>query len=279
MRWFDSYSLKAKLIAMSLFMVLFTGIALFTVSMTTSRQVLSELTDYTLSMKLDADVNAMKHYVEAEFGELQLKEGGLVGTEGQVLTGETVLIDRISKDLGVEATIFEVAGNDFRRISTSIVDQHGARATGTYLGTASAAFAPVMEGETFIGEAVILGELYKTAYAPIRGSQSQIIGILFVGIPISEAERIIEANMLKTSGIMGMALFLLLLGGSVTAWYFSASLSKKIQLISNNLMAGANQVNEASDQLSSSSQQLSQSSTEQSASLEVQPQWKSLLLR
>lgn len=253
---------------MSLFMVLFTGVALFVVSLTTSRQVITELTDYTLGLKLNADINAMNHYVENYFGELQLTDEGLLGQEGQSLRDEIALIDRISGDLGVEATIFEATRNDFQRISTSITDDLGSRATGIYLGSGSAAFAPVMNGDIFIGEAIILGELYKTAYAPIFSGQREVIGILFVGIPITEAEEIIAGNMVKMSGFMGFALFILLLGGSLTAWYFSAFLAKKIQSISNRLMAGANQVNEASDQLSSSSQSLSQSTTEQSASLQ-----------
>lgn len=49
-------------------------------------------------------------------------------------------------------------------------------------------------GETYIGKATILGNPYLTAYDPIFDSDSNVIGILFIGIPMREIDTVIRAN-------------------------------------------------------------------------------------
>jgi methyl-accepting chemotaxis protein len=268
MQWFNALSLKSRLISMSVYMVLFTGIAIFAVSIYSSKRLLGELTDYTLQIKLTGDVNAMVHYVENAYGRLNFVDGTLQSSTGSRIHNDFRFIDRVSTDLGVVATIFEAADNDFRRITTSIIGHDGQRAVGTMLGTNSEAYASVMRGEVFVGEATILGNLYKTAYAPISGNNNTIIGILFVGIPLERTDRIISGNLNRLGMIIGAGILFLLAGGALTALFISTHISKEISGIAARIFGGANQVNEASMHLSSANEALSQSTAEQAASLE-----------
>ncbi len=109
--------------------------------------------------------------------------------ENQVpIEGNSGIIDEFAEKYGVAATIFKRDGNDFTRIVTSIKKENGQRAVGTKLGTGSAAYEPVMNRTLFLGEAVILGVNYVTAYNPVINEKNEIIGIYFVGIPMNEVE-------------------------------------------------------------------------------------------
>lgn len=98
------------------------------------------------------------------------------------------LIDRVAAATGETATVFafEAENGEFWRRSTNIIKPDGNRAVGTKLGSGGAVHAAIMRGETFRGEAVILGKPYYTVYAPIRGPQGGVEGILYVGVEKSD---------------------------------------------------------------------------------------------
>ncbi|WP_162409605.1 methyl-accepting chemotaxis protein [Acuticoccus sediminis] len=106
-------------------------------------------------------------------------------------TPDHTFIDRVGAITGETATIFayDPARNDFVRRTTNIIKDDGNRAVGTVLGAASAAMAPIMAGQPFLGKAVILGKSYRTLYQPIFASDPSIpqtpqgvAGILYVGV-------------------------------------------------------------------------------------------------
>lgn len=99
------------------------------------------------------------------------------------------VIDSIGRLTGETATIFawRDAEQDFLRVTTNIVKGDGSRAVGTFLGQGGKVYPVVMEGETFRGEAVILGIPYYTIYAPIFSPAGDVLGILYAGV---EKERI-----------------------------------------------------------------------------------------
>ncbi|MDJ0684245.1 MAG: methyl-accepting chemotaxis protein [Alphaproteobacteria bacterium] len=94
------------------------------------------------------------------------------------------LIDRIGSMTGETATVFawESANQDFWRRTTNIIKPDGQRAVGTQLGQNGAVYPVITAGETFSGEAVILGTPYYTIYEPIFNSSGQTIGILYAGV-------------------------------------------------------------------------------------------------
>ncbi|MEO1687482.1 MAG: methyl-accepting chemotaxis protein [Pseudomonadota bacterium] len=122
------------------------------------------------------------------------------------------LIDRIAAATGETATVFafEAENGEFWRRSTNIIKPDGQRAVGTKLGKDGAVHAAVMRGETFRGEAVILGKSYYTVYAPVRGPSGAVEGILYVGV---EKGGVLAAALGEMGSIALAAL--LVLGASV----------------------------------------------------------------
>lgn len=104
------------------------------------------------------------------------------------------MIDEIGKMTGETATLFrwQDAEQDFFRKTTNIVRDDGQRAVGTVLGKASAAYAPVAAGRTYLGEAVILGKPYYTGYHPVHDPNGKVIGILYVGVLKTNIEAFVD---------------------------------------------------------------------------------------
>ena len=107
--------------------------------------------------------------------------------DGKLLAGSYVinnnfeLPDKIQELFGGTATIF--MGNT--QVSTNVLKEDGSLAIGTKLqGTAYNAV--YTEGRSYRGETEILGIPYFTAYDPIRNSQGETIGALYVGVKKSE---------------------------------------------------------------------------------------------
>ncbi len=80
---------------------------------------------------------------------------------------------------GSAATIFVKDGNDFIRISTTILNKQGKKVLGTKLDTASPAYGPVSSGQSFCGEAKIVDYMFDTCYEPIKVGNDTIGIYLF----------------------------------------------------------------------------------------------------
>ncbi|OYW53847.1 MAG: hypothetical protein B7Z30_14395 [Rhizobiales bacterium 12-68-15] len=109
--------------------------------------------------------------------------------------GSHALIDDVSRISGGTATIFayDAAKNDFIRITTSVKKPDGTRAVGTPLGQQSAAYAPLMEGRIYRGEATILGTPYYTVYVPIFEPAGKVIGVLYGGVKKAEINASVDS--------------------------------------------------------------------------------------
>jgi len=135
---------------------------------------------------------------------------------------ESAIVDSMTRMTGAPVTLFGYDGakDDFVRVSTSVRATDGTRATGTWLGKGSAAYASVKAGEPYNGAAEILGTPYFTIYFPIVDSSSRVIGILFAGTKQSlvfELAAALERKILYVStglvafvAVMGFALSRLL---------------------------------------------------------------------
>ncbi len=92
-----------------------------------------------------------------------------------------VLVDEVQKEKGGTATIFVKTGDEFVRVATNVKKDDGSRAIGTVLDPKGKAFAAIAKGESYFGDADILGKPYVTGYEPIRDATHNIIGIYYVG--------------------------------------------------------------------------------------------------
>ena len=83
--------------------------------------------------KLKGDIVSFENILTHEYGKLSLSNGELVNSNGVSIKYDYRIVDEISSSLGVQATIFVRENEDFRRITTSIVDDSGNRAVDTFL--------------------------------------------------------------------------------------------------------------------------------------------------
>jgi len=91
------------------------------------------------------------------------------------------LVDEVQKEKGGTATIFVKTGGEFVRVATNVKKDDGSRAIGTVLDPKGKAFAAIGKGESYFGEADILGKPFITGYEPIHDTTHNIIGIYYVG--------------------------------------------------------------------------------------------------
>jgi hypothetical protein len=92
-----------------------------------------------------------------------------------------MLVDEVQKQVGGTATIFVKSGDEFVRVATNVKKDDGSRAIGTILDPKGKAFAAIAKGESYFGEASILGKPYITGYEPIRDASNSVIGVYYVG--------------------------------------------------------------------------------------------------
>lgn len=92
------------------------------------------------------------------------------------------LLDGLKERMGCEFTIFE---GDTRAYST--VTQNGERVVGTKLAS-NLCDLVLEQGQTYVGEAEILGVKYLCSYVPTKGADGKVDGLIFAGISIAESE-------------------------------------------------------------------------------------------
>jgi len=102
-------------------------------------------------------------------------------------------VDGFTARTGVSASVFVRNGRDFICVSTSHKTESGARAVGTLLDRQHPGYKRLMEGNPYRGPAVLFGRSYMTSYEPIRDEAGQVIGVLYVGLDITN-----DLELLKT---------------------------------------------------------------------------------
>ena len=137
------------------------------------------------------------------------------------------LIDSIGQATGETATVFvwDDETRDFWRRSTNIVKPDGNRAVGTPLGQNGAVYPIVARGETFRGEANILGTDYYTVYQPIENASGDVIGILYVGVQKARITGVIADMMIK----FGMAVVPVIVIAIIVSIYASRRLLRPVR--------------------------------------------------
>ncbi|MGQ9672700.1 MAG: cache domain-containing protein [Candidatus Aminicenantales bacterium] len=151
-------------------------------------------------------------------GPIVTDDGRLVGVlyGGILLNRNYEIVDRVKdivfkgekykgKEIGT-VTIFQ---NDLR-ISTNVTDEAGQRAIGTRVSR-EVDEAVLIQGQPWIGRAFVVNHWYITAYEPIRNSQGNIIGMLYVGMLEKPYIDLRNNVMLTFTGIAGLCAVILLL--------------------------------------------------------------------
>ncbi len=102
------------------------------------------------------------------------------------------VVDDVQDLMHVTCTIFQRMNKkgDLLRIATNVEKEDGNRAIGTYIpalnpdGTPNRVVSTVLDGETFEGRAFVVNAWYITAYKAIVDNVKNVIGALYVGVPL-----------------------------------------------------------------------------------------------
>jgi methyl-accepting chemotaxis protein len=102
----------------------------------------------------------------------------------------TAIVDEVRELTGAISTVFQrfTPEGDMLRVATNVTKDDGSRAIGTFIpvtnpdGAANPVLASVLQGETYVGVASVVGKWYVTSYEPIV-VDGEIVGMLFVGVP------------------------------------------------------------------------------------------------
>lgn len=160
-----------------------------------AQQILASLGAISLGDPLPWDV---KNQETGEVTTVDLPQVSVGGEElGRVSDFATPVpvVDQVTSLLGASATVFQRMNDagDMLRVGTTVENSEGARAIGTFIAATNANGAPnsivsaLLEGQPFYGTAMVVGQQYVTAYAPIM-SGATVVGAIFVGLPQSEVD-------------------------------------------------------------------------------------------
>ena len=117
--------------------------------------------------------------------EVNGKPAPTLKLDGKTLNMDFMVADRFTESTGAVATVFAKTGDDFIRVTTSLKTDKGERAIGTLLDRAHPGYKATLEGNTFVGYAMLFGKPYMTQYDPIKDAQGKVVGLSFVGLDFS----------------------------------------------------------------------------------------------
>lgn len=104
------------------------------------------------------------------------------------INGSNDFVDSIEKTVGVSATIFQLVDNQLLRISTTVTDAAGERAVGTYIPSDSPIYQAIARGETYQEKVFVADNWYLAAYAPLLDWDDKLVGAIYVGRPLLDAQ-------------------------------------------------------------------------------------------
>ncbi|TWH72135.1 Cache 3/Cache 2 fusion domain-containing protein [Modestobacter roseus] len=104
------------------------------------------------------------------------------------------LVDAVVAEVGGSCTLFQRldATDSMVRATTSVLTPAGRRNIGTYIsrtnadGSANPVLAAVLAGQTYTGPATVAGKPFFTAYTGVHSASGELIGMLYVGLPLDE---------------------------------------------------------------------------------------------
>ena len=123
------------------------------------------------------------------------------------------IVDRAVSYTGGNATLFvyDDASNQFIRRTTNVKKENGDRAVGTQLAADHPGQAPLRKGQAYKGPAVLFGKSFMTAYYPVLNPSGKVIGILYVGIAMTEFDGMLTQAMGTMAAAAGVAALLVML--------------------------------------------------------------------
>jgi len=121
------------------------------------------------------------------------------------------VVDKVRALVGGTCTIFQRMNpeGDMLRVCTNVETLDKTRAIGTYIpalgadGQPNPVVSAVLKGQKYLGRAFVVNAWYVTAYEPIKDTNGQIVGMLYVGVKEESAESLRKAIMSVKVGKTG----------------------------------------------------------------------------
>jgi len=202
-------------VIISIMLIVFSGILIITTYFTSKNLLYNKINDKLGTASALGYVALNQKYP----GEWKISDNKLY--KGTTLINDNFdLVDEISKDTGILATIFL---ND-TRVSTNVKAEDGKRKVGTK-ASKEVIDKTLKKGEDFVGETLVAGIPVITHYQAIKDSSGNIIGMWFVGIPISDVNKELANN---TRIIFGF-LVLMLVIGIIISFVVGYQIAKRIE--------------------------------------------------
>ncbi len=104
------------------------------------------------------------------------------------------IVDRATSYVGGTATLFvyDDVNKRYVRGTTNLKKENGDRAVGTQLAADHPAQAALGRGEAYKGPAVLFGRRFFTAYQPVLNKAGKVIGIVYVGVPTEQLDKMLS---------------------------------------------------------------------------------------
>lgn len=213
MRWYQRLSTRLAITVIIFIGILIIGFTLLATSLTYSRLKQDVEDDRQAKVKIfrqdlesinsltQEQVKTAMRVLKSEgqgFGAASLGESVqvgervvpnlILGANGQA--NNYAIVDKVKNLVGGTATLFVKSDNDFVRVSTNVQKDNGSRAVGTVLDPQGKAIVEIRQGKPFYGAVYILNKPYLTGYEPIKSNSGEIIGIWYVGYPLSSLDQL-----------------------------------------------------------------------------------------
>jgi methyl-accepting chemotaxis protein len=225
-------SLKAKLIVSILILVIVSSVLTVSIGLYEAFKSTKDIIHTQVESKLVAANNMLKVHLETTFGSLEMSsDGKMIDKDGNPIDGRYESIDQLSENMDVIATVFVKQGSDFIRILTTIKDENGERVVGSALDTKGHVYEELTMGNSYFGEAEILGAQYMTGYAPILDQNKQVIGIYFVGVPMQSVNDTFSHGIFSSVRSVVILTGIVLLLAAVIIYLIAASIANPIHKV------------------------------------------------
>ncbi|MCF1482611.1 MULTISPECIES: methyl-accepting chemotaxis protein [Rhizobium/Agrobacterium group] len=193
-------------------------VSLGAVAWTISRQVHERVTQQAIDSQ-NSSLRVAATLLERDVPGVKVswgRDGNVERISAQTLPAQFAnhdTIDSIGRMTGQTATLFTLdeATKGYIRRTTNIIKPDGQRAVGTPLDPTGAVYSALVKGETYRGQAAILGTDYYTIYKPIINSSGSVIGILYAGVRVAEIAGISDQMAQAVAITAGIALLVSLL--------------------------------------------------------------------
>jgi methyl-accepting chemotaxis protein len=138
------------------------------------------------------------------------------------------IVDRATSYVGGNATLFiyDDASQQFVRRTTNVKKENGDRAVGTQLAPDHPGQAVLRRGQPYKGPAILFGRRFYTAYQPVFGADSKVIGIAYVGIPTEQLD-----------GMLAQALWAMAIAAGIAALFVLAMIMMIVRRVTKPLTA------------------------------------------